>query len=266
MPRIGLPGKCYLGSMTPFKCCHAGRFRRLLAMSLCLVAGGAQAQTKPSTLLDRAMKAAGGESRLKEFRGLEWNGLGVVHIPNRAIAIRGTWRIQPPDSAVVTTYDTLRGPATARSLIVAGPRGWIRRDTAFTPLPDDILAEEQHQYYLYSLLRLVPLREKGVKLHAVFPDSAGHAGFRVERRGRLPVTMFFDSAGAVARMVTQFALPGPVPGDAQVVNLYGSTTSNGVRWFRRMEITRAGKPYFDLEIDSLTMKRSIEEPLLAGPS
>lgn len=245
---------------------YSVEMRTAIVTVLSLLAAPAHCQAKPSSLLDRAMKAAGGESRLEEFRGLEWNGPGVVHIPNRDIAIRGTWRIQPPDSAVVTTYDTLRGPATARSLIVAGPRGWIRRDTTFTPLPDDILAEEQHQYYLYSLLRLVPLKETGVKLHAVFPDSAGHAGFRVERRGRLPVTMFFDSAGAVARMVTQFALPGPVPGDAQVVNLYGSTTSNGVRWFRRMEITRAGKPYFDLEIDSLTVTRAIEDPLLAGPS
>ena len=188
-----------------------------------------------------------------------------MHIPGRDIAIRGTWEIQPPDSAVVSTYDTLRGPAATRSLIVAGPRGWIRRDTAFAPLPDDILAEEQHQYYLYSLLRLMPLREKGVKLQPVFPDSAGHQGFRVERRGRLPVTMYFDSAGRVLRMVTQFALPGPVAGDLQVLDFYGSTASNGVQWFRRMEIRRAGKPYFDLDVDSLTVVRSISDPLLSGP-
>ena len=240
---------------------HATAF---LLASLSLLAGELQAQTKPSTLLDRAMKAAGGESRLKEYRGLTWTGLGVVHIPDRDITIRGTWEIQPPDSAVVATYDTTRGPGTRRYLIVAAKQGWIKRDT-FTPLPEDILAEEQHQYYLYSLLRLVPLEEKGVKLHAVFPDSSGHAGLRVERAGRLPVTMYFDSAGQVVRMVTQFALPGPVAGDLQVLSFYGSTGSNGVRWFKRMEILRAGKPYFDLDVDSLVVKRSIEDPLLAGP-
>lgn len=239
--------------------------RSLLVTVLSLLALPLLAQAKPSALLDRAMKAAGGESRLSQYHGLEWTGLGVVHIPGRDIVIRGAWAIQPPDSAVVATYDTTRGPGTRRHLIVAGARGWIKRDSVFSPLPEDILAEEQHQYYLYSLLRLVPLKAKGVKLHPVFPDAAGNAGFRVERQGRLPVTMYFDSAGVVVRLVTQFALPGPVAGDAQVVNLYGSTTSDGVRWFRRMEILRAGKPYFDLEIDSLTVKRSIEDPLLAGP-
>jgi len=234
-------------------------------MTLLLATGSLHAQTKPSKLLDRAIKAAGGESALREYRGLEWTGLGVVHIPNRHITIRGTWKIQPPDSAVVSTYDTTRGPGTLRYLIIAGPQGWTRRDTTFTPLPEDILAEEQHQYYLYWLLRLVPLKEKGVRLHAVFPDSAGHAGFRVERAGRLPVIMYFDSTGAVVRMLTKFALPGPVAGDNQAISLSGSTVSNGVRWFRRMEILRAGKPYIDLDVDSLAMKRSIKDPLLAGP-
>ena len=231
-----------------------------------LFAATLQAQTRPSTLLDRAIKAAGGESRLKQYRGLEWSALGVVHIPNRDIVIRGWWKIQPPDSAVVATYDTTRGPATTRRLIVAGPRGWLQRDTLFTPLPDDLLAEEQHQYYLYSLLRLVPLKEKGVKLQSVFPDSAGHAGFTVERPGRLPVTMYFDSAGRVARLITRFALPGPVAGDVQDVRFYGSLESEGVRWFKAMEIVRAGKPYFDLEIDSLAVKPTIHDSLLAGPA
>ena len=235
------------------------------ASALPLFAAILPGQTRPSIVLDRAIKAAGGESRLKEYRALEWGGLGVVHIPNRDIVIRGWWKIQPPDSAVVATYDTARGANTMRWLIVAGPRGWLQRDTLFTPLPDDILAEEQHQYYLYSLLRLVPLKEKGVKLHSVFPDSMGNPGFTVERAGRLPVTMYFDSAGRVMRMVTRFALPGPVAGDPQVLRLYGSTESEGVRWFRRMEILRAGKPYFDFEIDSLAVRRGIDDSLLAGP-
>lgn len=239
--------------------------RILLAASLLLAPATVVAQTRPSILLDRAIKAAGGEERLKQYRGFEWTGFGIVHIPNRDIAIRGTWEIQPPDSAVVATYDTMRGPATTRRLIIAATRGWLLKDTTFTTLPDDLLAEEQHQYYLYSLLRLVTLKEKGVKLQGVFPDSAGHAGFTVERKGRLPVTMYFDSAGRVVRMITRFALPGPVAGDLQDIRFYGKIEAGGVTWFKAMEILRAGKRYFDLEIDSLTVKRSVSDTLLAGP-
>lgn len=237
----------------------------LAVAELLVFAAALQAQTHPSALLDRAIKAAGGARVLEEYRGLEWTGLGAVHIPNRDIVIQGLWRIQPPDSAVVATYDVARGASSTRRLIIAGSHGWLHKDTVFTPLPEDLLAEEQHQYYLYSLLRLVTLKEKGVKLKPVFPDSMGNAGFRVERAGRLPVTMYFDSAGRVTAMVTRFAQPGPVPGDGQLVRLSGTTESNGVRWFRRMEIMREGTPYFDLEIDSLVALRAINDSVLAGP-
>jgi hypothetical protein len=102
-----------------------------------------------------------------------------------------------------------------------------------------------------------------MKLHAVFPDSAGHAdsGWSVPAP---PVTMYFDSTGAVVLRGHE-GLVRPVAGDDQAIGLYGSTTSNGVRWFRRMNILRAGKPYFDLEVDSLTLQRSVSDPLLAGP-
>ena len=48
--------------------------RTAIVTALSLVAASAQAQAKPSRVLDRAMHAAGGESRLKEFRGLQWTG------------------------------------------------------------------------------------------------------------------------------------------------------------------------------------------------
>lgn len=225
----------------------------LIRAMTCIVIPHALLAQKPSELLKQAIVAAGGSEALKAYPHFEWTARAVVHIPGRDVVIRGTWRVTPPDSATVSTYDTARGPATTRTLVVAGAQGWMKRDTSVTPLPEDLLAEEQHQYYLYSLLRLVTLKEKGVKLKAVFPESAGNRGFRVERAGRLPVTMYFDSSGRVARMLTTFALPGPTPGDAQEIRLSGTTESHGVRWFETMEILRNGNPYYEMRIESFTV-------------
>lgn len=210
---------------------------------------------KPADLLKRAIVAAGGSSALTEYRTFNWTARAVVHVPGRDVVIRGTWKVTPPDSATVATYDTARGPTTTRTLIVAGDQGWMKRDTSMTPLPEDLLAEERHQYYLYSLLRLVTLKEKGVKLRPVFPDSSGNHGFVVERANRLPVTMYFDSAGRVVRLITTFALPGPVAGDAQEVRMSGTVVSNGVKWFEKMEIRRDGKPYYEMSVEALEVRR-----------
>ena len=223
------------------------------------------AQDGPEELLRRAIEAAGGRARLAAAPALEWQGRAVIHIPGRDITILGTWSIQPPESAVVATYDSSQGPRTTRRMILAGGRGWVQRDSSLAPMPNGMLTEERHQFYLYSLLRLLPLEAPGVHLTRVLDDSAGNNGLLVERSGRLPVTMYFDRDARVVRMRTTFAVDsGPV--ERQDIQLEGTMDANGMRWFRRMVIRRGGQPYFDLELRTLQALPRLSDPLLRGPA
>lgn len=224
------------------------------------------AVAQPQDLIRKAVTAAGGRAVLARYHALEWEAGAVVHVPGGDVAIRGTWRIQPPDSAIVTTYDTTRGPGSARSLILAGPHGWMRRDTSLAPMPPELIAEERHQYYLYSLLRLLPLEAPGVTLTPVAPDSAGHQGVSVHTPGRLAVTLYFAADGPVVRMVTAFATMGGGAGDVEeVIILPERMRAQGLRWFKSLRILRGGQPYFDLTLTRLRPLRGIEDPLLKGP-
>jgi hypothetical protein len=57
---------------------------------------------------------AGGAASLAATSALEWDARAIVHIPGRDIAIRGTWRVAPPDRAVVSTFETSAGPSSTR--------------------------------------------------------------------------------------------------------------------------------------------------------
>lgn len=221
-------------------------------------------QDAPQTLVRRAIEAAGGRARIAAAPALQWQARAVIHIPGRDITILGTWSIQPPDSAVVATYDSAQGPRSTRRLIVAGARGWMQRDS-LTAMPSAILTEERHQFYLYALLRLLPLEAPGVRLTSVPADSAGNAGILVESPGRLPVTMYFDRDARVARMRTAFATDSG-PGARQDIRLDGTIESNGVHWFRRMVITRDGQPYYEMELSTLQVLPRLTDPLLRGPA
>lgn len=222
-------------------------------------------QDTPEALVRRAIEAAGGRARIEAAPALQWQGRAVIHIPGRDITIMGTWSIQPPDSAVVATYDAVQGPRTTRRLIVAGNRGWMQRDSQLTAMPNAVLTEERHQFYLYSLLRLVPLEAAGVKLTRVVADSAGNPGLLVESTGRLPVTMYFNGEARVVRLRTTFAADsGPVV--RQDIRLEGAIEANGVRWFRRIEIDRDGQPYFELELTTLQTLPRLTDALLRGPT
>lgn len=219
----------------------------------------------PQAVLDRAIAAAGGAGRLDALRAFMWNGRADAAIGERTLHLTGSWRLQLPDSVIVTT--TLEGqpPASARSLIIAGKRGWTKVNGAVTPLAPELLAHERDQFYLYHLMRLVPAQGKGFRLSRLEDDSLGHPRLRVSRTGRPDVDLSFDAAGNLAGLADSVTDPLSHARVRQEVTLSGQLQVAGVRWPRRITITWNGKPYFDLEIIDVRSLAQLVDPALRGP-
>jgi hypothetical protein len=210
--------------------------------------GWFELSASPALLLDHAITAAGGEAALDSLTAIEWDGSATVHLADTSLQLLGRWQIIPPDTSRVATWLADQDSTQARTMIVAAPRGWIVRDGSALPMPPELLVEERHQFYLYSLLRLVPLRDPEVTLTILPSDGEGRRGLLVRRPGRLDVEMYLALDDRVERLVTRFAVPGDSVGETQEIRLDGTTDIAGVHWFRRMRITRAGAPYFDLTV------------------
>jgi hypothetical protein len=204
------------------------------------------AQHAPGQLLDKAIERAGGRA-LSTNPLLEWRATATIHIPGRTIEIAGEWTVHP-DSAVSATW--LRDqPNSPRRLILSARGGWTQRgDAAPAAMPPELLIEERHQFYLYQVLRLVPLLDPAFSLQAVPPDSQGHAGLRVKHPDHPEVILYLDQEFRVVALHTVFAAQDMTNPEPQHIELTGEVESQGVRWFRAMKILRAGQPYFDMTI------------------
>ena len=189
----------------------------------------------------------------------------MVQAGGRTVGIAGTWKVQPPDTAVVATYDVSRGAATTRALVVAAPRGWIVAGERVQPMPEAMLASERDEFYLYDVMRLVPLREPGVSLAVAAPDSLGQPGVRVERAGRPAVTLYVDGGGRLAHLRTEVRDPAGGAPVTQDVWLAGEIAADGVRWPRELRITQNGAPFFALTLRTLRVRPRVDDPRLAGP-
>lgn len=192
-------------------------------------------------------------------------GDATVHAGGRTVRIAGDWPIQPPDTAIVATYDVTRGPASTRALVVAAPRGWLVGANGTNPMPEAMLANERDEFYLYEVMRLVSLRDPEVVLTAVAPDSLGQAGFRAERPGRPAVELYVDAAGRLAHLRTRVADPGGGAAKTQDLWLGGALEADGVRWPATLRITMDGAPYFDLALRDLRVRPRLDDPRLRGP-
>lgn len=239
--------------------------RLLIAVAFAAACSTPPAPEDPQTMLDHAIQQAGGVKALSAARALAWDGDATVFAGGRTVNIAGRWQVQPPDTAIVATYDTTRGPSTTRSMVIAAPRGWVVRNDSFTVLPDPVIANERDAFFLYDVIRLVALRDSSVRLSRTSADSLGQRGFRAEPPGRPAVELFVDSTGRLSHIRLMVADPGGGPPVRQDAWLDGELASGGIRWPQRLRLTMNGAPYFELRMRDLQVSDRIRSPLLSGP-
>ena len=195
-------------------------------------------------IVERAIKARGGEEALKRATVLEWRGRATSYADKEGpVAIVGRWIVEPPDRGVVVTSEAGKGRDSTRRLVVLGSEGWTEEGGERKALPPDILASERDQFYFASLLRVLPLRDPDVKLTATGPRS-----LRVEKEGRPTVDMVFDGTGWLDTIRARVADPD---GEtvAEEITFTGEVVARGIRWPRRINVSRNGAPFVDLEIE-----------------
>jgi hypothetical protein len=222
-----------------------------------------QSLAEPVEILEQAIQRAGGAAALERARALTWTGEAIVHAGGRTVDIEGRWAVQPPDTAVVSTFDITRGRHTTRHLVLASPNAWIVRDTQFAPMPPNMLASERDAFYLYSVIRLVPLRN--AMLSRISPDSAGNEGIRASMAGRPAVDLYVDATGRLRHFrTTVIDAESGKPARAEV-SVHGAIEADSVRWPRGIRFRLDGKPYFDLTVRSLRTGAQLSDTLLNGP-
>jgi hypothetical protein len=205
------------------------------------------------TLVDRAIKAAGGEAALRRAAVLAWRGRATVHAGDQPLRLEGRWLVEPPDRAVVTTWAADKGPSSARRLILQGAEGFLERNGARTPMPAAMLANERDQFYLYALMRLLPLKDPAVTLSLTGPRS-----IRVEREGRPTAEMTFDFAGGLDSLRADVRDPQSTGTIAETLTFEGLVQSRGVAWPLRISMAQNGAPFFDLELTEFRVTSAAE--------
>src|SRR3989441_9039446 len=212
-------------------------------------------------LLESAIRSGGGAEHLERFPALTWRGRATVHAGGREIQIEGWWRLVPPDRAVVETREVGRGESSLRRLILSGDRGWTEREAQAQALAPEFTAHERDQFYLYYLMRFVPLRSPDFQLVSLGVDASGSQGIRVSRAGRRDVELYFDAAKRLVRGVTQLTDPGTGKEVVEELRCSGVLEARGIRWPKRIAITWDGLPYFDFELTEFKPMRRLDESL-----
>ncbi|MGE5836161.1 MAG: hypothetical protein ACM4AI_16925, partial [Acidobacteriota bacterium] len=157
-------------------------------------------KTPEAALVDRAVEAAGGEQALKNYPAFTWTGEANIYVQGKTTTIVGTWNVDPPDRAIVETRPAGDPPESARTLVINGRQGWAIVKNERVQISAEQLENERDEFYLYSLMRILPLRDYAVRLEMQSKSSDGLDVLRVSRPERPDVDLFFDADNRLRRL------------------------------------------------------------------
>jgi hypothetical protein len=244
------------------------------ALALALVASlaasaRAQATKEATAVLDKAIKAMGGEEKLGKAKAVSWKGKGKLSFGGNENPFTSETTLQGLDHMRSAFEADFMGNEFKAVTVVAGDKGWRRFGDMKMDMDKDSLDNEKRMMYLQVIpATLVPLRQKEFKVEAGAVENVEGkpaVSLKVTGPGSKDFTLFFDQASGL-----------PVKQVAKVIGFMGeeftqeTTYGNykdfdGIKKATKLENKRDGERFIEYEISEFKALEKVEPSTFKEP-
>jgi len=171
-------------------------FVTFLSGWLLTTAGPARADDAAARqVIDKAIKAAGGEAALSKWKGATWRSKGTLFAMGAELPFTGQWAVQAPAKVRMALDLDVAGMKVNFTLVYTGDKGWIKINDMLMDMDDDRLKEQKETVHLTQVSRLLVLTDKGYTLttlpEAKVKDKPA-VGVKVAHKDHRDIQLFFD--------------------------------------------------------------------------
>jgi hypothetical protein len=238
----------------------------LLLASLCVRADD---QADITALLDKAIKAHGGEEKLSKLKGSTIKGKGKFYGFGDALDFTSEAAHQSPDKSRELIKSNLMGQDFTMLQVFAGGKGWITMNGDTQELSDDQLAEGKVNLYAEWIRQLYPLKDKEFKLAKVADIKVGAndaAGIKVSRKDYPDVNLYFDKKTGLLVQRTMKVKDMQSGDQVEEVVVYDDyKDADGIKYAAKGTISRGGKKYVEVEVLEVKHSEKLDDKLFAKP-
>jgi hypothetical protein len=224
-------------------------------------------QAKVKELLDKAIKAAGGEEKLSKFQAAMTKSKGKFHPQDLAFTMESHF-LAPSRSR---THMVFEGDEKLTMITVLnGDKGWQKiNDDEAEALEGDELNEERESVYSDWATMLAPLKDKAFQL-SLLPeikvDDRAAVGLQVMHRDHRNLKLYFDKENML--LVKYEMQVKDVENDKQVleeVYLSDYKDVQGVKQAMKFIIKWDGKPQWDVFVTEVKLLDKLEDKHFEKP-
>lgn len=241
------------------------RTRLLLALTSCLCSvpvGPAHAQGDARAILDKAIKAHGGEEKLLELKAGRFKTKGKLAVGG-GVEFTQEAAYQLPDKVREEVTLNVNGQQVKVVTVINGTRVSVEANGKKVPLTDALKEALKDVTALLQLNQLVPLRGTGYELSSLGEAKVNDkpaVGIRVSRKGARDVSLFFDKGTGLLTKVERRTVD-PMSGqeftEERVILEYRKV--DGLPMASRVVLNRDGKPYAELDVMEAHRLKSIDD-------
>jgi hypothetical protein len=242
------------------------------AAALALALGGparAADDKDAKAILDKAIKALGGEEKLKALQAVTWKAKGTISFGGNDSDFTSRATAQGLDHYRGEFEAEFGGNKIKGVTVLAGDKGWRQISGETTELDKAALANEKRGVYLQLVpATLLPLRGKGFKVEAGPEEKvAGKpaAGLKVTGPDGKAFTLFFDKASGL-----------PVKLVAKVIDFMGNEFTqettyadykefDGVKKATKVEGKRDGNKFLESDLTEFKALKKVDPKTFAEP-
>jgi hypothetical protein len=253
-----------------------GAFMRrfLSAVLLMVLATGVASPVRAAdddakTILDKAIKALGGEENLSKVKAATWKGKGKINFGGTENEFTSQTTVQGLDHVRSEFEGEIMGNKFKGVTVLAGTKGWRKFGDMEMELDKDALANEKRSVYLQVIpMTLLPLKGKGFKLQTAGEEKVnGKAAvsLKVTAPDGKDFTLYFDKESGF-----------PVKQVAKVMGFMGEEVTQettfsdykefqGIKKSTKSEGKRAGEKFLESQITSFKILDKVDPKTFTKP-
>jgi hypothetical protein len=196
-------------------------------------------------VIDRAVKAAGGEKALAKRKAMTWTTKGTYYGMGMEIPFTAHYALELPGKSRMEIENFM-------TRVVDGDKGWIQMMGETREMDKGELAEARADLHVNRVVSLRPLKGEGFKLSLLGDSKVGDrpvVGVKVSHAGHRDVKLFFDKNSNLLLKVESRVKSQEQGGkEATQEATYGDYTDvDGVQVPRKMTVKRDGERYVEAE-------------------
>jgi hypothetical protein len=241
------------------------------ALLMCGVAGLLRANQDDGTkaILDKAIKALGGEAKLSKAKAITWKTKGTISIGGNDNEFTGETTVQGLDHLRTSFEGDFGGNKVQGMVVLAGDKGWRLFGGNKMEMDKDAVANEKRTLYLQVVPALVlPLRDKAFKVESAGEEKVGGkaaAVLKITAPDSKTFQLSFDKESGLPVKLVAKVLGFMGEEFTQETTFAGYKDFNGINRATKTESKRDGERFVTGQVTDFRVLDKVDPKIFAEP-